>query len=280
MRFRTNNNIEMLLTNFQPIKWNFLVKKLQQTAFNTRPKIEEHMLIVLDKSTQEEHLFQPLQTNNKQFKKAVTFLSGYNGIFNVTNRNNNFYFKKSLVEEDFFQIRIPNGAYELESLDKEIKRIIIDEEHYTEANYPFKIKPNFSTLGSIIEIQPEGPMIGFVFNDSIGNLLGFDETILYKEYNLSPNHVHILSFDNIFIETDIAQGMIFKGKRTGIIHNWTMTVDPGYKYVEKFAGGISWYMMESKHFISIVNFKLKIENGDLVSFNGQSLTIRLSIKEV
>ena len=43
-------------------------KILEQIVFNRRPKIEEHMLIVMDKSTHEEHLFQPLQTNNKQFK--------------------------------------------------------------------------------------------------------------------------------------------------------------------------------------------------------------------
>ena len=60
-------------------------KILEEIAYNTRPKIEEHMLIVMDKSTQEEHLSQPLQTNNKQFKIAVTFLTGYNGIFNVAN---------------------------------------------------------------------------------------------------------------------------------------------------------------------------------------------------
>ena len=43
-------------------------KLLEQIAFNTRPKIEEHMLIVMDESTHEEHLSQPLQTHNKQFK--------------------------------------------------------------------------------------------------------------------------------------------------------------------------------------------------------------------
>ena len=101
-------------------------KLLEQIAFNTRPKIEEHMLIVMDKSMDEEHLSQPLQTNNKQFKIAVTFLSAYNGIFNVTNRNNKFYFKKALNDEDFIQIRIPEGAYEIESLDDETKRIIIE----------------------------------------------------------------------------------------------------------------------------------------------------------
>ena len=255
-------------------------KLLEQIAFNTRSKIEEHMLIIMNKSTHEEHLSQPLQTNNKQFKIAITFLSAYNGIFNVTNKNNKFYSKKNLTDEDFIQIRIPEGAYEIESLNEEIKRIIIDNEYYTIESYPFTIKPNFSTLGSIVEIKPQGPIIGFVFDDSIGNLLGFDETILYEEYNLSPNPVDILSFDNIFIETDIAQGMIFKGKRTGIIHNFTMDVDPGYKYIEKFRGGIQWYMMESKDIISSICFKLKNENRNLVSFNGQSITFRLSIKEL
>ena len=242
--------------------------------------MEEHMLIVMDKSIHEEHLSQLLQTNIKQFNIAVTFLSAYNGNFNITTRNNKFYFKKNLIDEDFVQVRIPEGAYEKESLNDEIKRIIIDKEHYTEANYPFTIKSNFSTLGSIIETRPQGAIFGFVFNDFIGTLLGFNETILWEEYSLSPNPVDILSFDNIFIETDLAQGMIFKGKRTGTIHNFTMDVDPGYKYDEKFRGGVSWYMLESKDFISSVNLKLKNQNGQLVSFNGQSVTFRLSIKEV
>ena len=80
-------------------------KLLEQIAFETRPKSEEHLLIVMDKSTHEEHLFQSLQINNKQFKIAMTFLSAYNGIFNVTSKNNKFYFKKNLIDEDFIQIR-------------------------------------------------------------------------------------------------------------------------------------------------------------------------------
>ena len=255
-------------------------KLLEQIAFNTRPKIEEHMLIIMDKSTHKEHLFQPLQTNNKQFKIAITFLTAYNGIFNVTDKNNKFYFKKAIQDEDFIQIRIPPGAYEIESLDDEIRRIIIHKGHYTETNYPFKITPNFSTLGSIVEITITGPQISFVFDDSIGSLLGFNEILVWGKYNLSDNPVDILSFDNIFIECNIAQGMIFKGKRSGIIHNLTLDIDPGYKYVEKFRGGIQWYMMDSKDISSSICFKLKNENGNLVSFNGQSVTFRLSIKEI
>ena len=255
-------------------------KLLEQIEINTRPKIEEHMLIVMDKSTHEELLYQPLQTNNKQFKVAITFQSANNGIFNVENRNNKFHFRKSLAEEVFIQIRIPNGAYEIESLNNEIKRNNIDEEHYTEANYSFKIRANFSTLGSIVEVQPQGPMISFVLNNSNGKLLGFNETILYKEFNSSPDTVDKLSIDNIFIHTDKAQGTLFGGRRSGLVHNFTKDVDPGYKYIEKFRGGVQWYMMESKDVISNISFKLKNENNQLVSFNSQSVTFRLSIKEI
>ena len=236
-------------------------KLIEKIAFNTRPKIEEHMLIVMDKSIHEEQLFQPLQTNNKQFKIAVTYLSGYNGIFNVTKRKNKFFFKKAIQDEDFIQIGKPEKAYEIESLDDETKRIIIEKRYYTDTNYSFKIKPSFSTLGSIVEILTPGPMISFVFDDSIGNLLGFNEILLWGKYNLSDNPVDNLAFDNIFIETDFAQGMIFKGKRTGIIHNYTLDVDLGYKNIEKFRGGVQWYMMETKDFISSINLKLKNEYG-------------------
>ena len=109
----------MLLTNFLLNKMELVTKLLEKTVYNTRPKKEELMLIVMDKSTHEEHLFQPLQRNNKQFKVAATFLTGYNGIFNLTNSNNKFYFTKTITDEDGFgQITIPPGAYEIEALDK------------------------------------------------------------------------------------------------------------------------------------------------------------------
>ena len=44
------------------------------------------MLIVMDKPIHEKHLTLLLQTNSKQFKLAITFLTESNGIFNVTNK--------------------------------------------------------------------------------------------------------------------------------------------------------------------------------------------------
>ena len=108
-------------------------------------------------------------------------------------------FLKSVTGKDsYIKITIPPGAYEIESLKNEIKRIITDEGHYTEVNYPFTIKPNFSTLGSIIKISTQGPVVTFLPDDSTRDVLGFNKTTIYEEYNLSPNLVDILSFDNIF----------------------------------------------------------------------------------
>ena len=255
-------------------------KLLKQIVFNRRRKIEEHLLIVVDKSTNEEHLSQPLQTNKKEFKIAVTFLTGYDGIFNVANLNKNFFFLKPIIDDDYIKISIPPGAYEIEGLNNETERINIDKEFYTETNYPFIIKPKFSTLGLIIEISTQGAVVTFVPDDSIGVLLGFNKTTIFEEYKLSPNPVDILSFDNNFLECNIAQGMIFKGKRSRIILKFTMDVSPGYKYIENFRGGVQWFMMVSKVVFSSICFKLKNENNQIVSFNGRSITFRLSKKEI
>ena len=45
---------------------------LKQNAFITRLKIEQHMLIVMDKITYEEHPSQPLQT-----KKTIDYSSDF-----------------------------------------------------------------------------------------------------------------------------------------------------------------------------------------------------------
>ena len=130
------------------------------------------MLVVMDKTIHEEVLYQPLQTNNKQYKIAVTFLTRFNGIFKVTNKNNKICFTVSISDDDLSVISIPLVALESESLNNEIKRSIIKEGYFTESNYPFTIEPNFSTLGSIIEVSSNitGSQIIFTLDDSIGDL--------------------------------------------------------------------------------------------------------------
>ena len=137
-------------------------------------------------------------------------------------------------------------------------------------------------MGSNIKISSnfKGSQIVFTPNKIIRDISGFKPKIIYEEYNLSDHPVDNLAFDIIFLETNIAHGVIFKGKRSGILLNFTIDVNPGYKYVANIRGGFQWYRMESKDFLSSISFNLKIENGKLVSFKDQSITFRLLIGEV
>ena len=97
-------------------------------------------------------------------------------------------------------------------------------------------------------------------------------------YHLIPLiNYHLITYS---WKTDIAQGIIFTGKRSGIVHNFTINVNPGYMYVKKFRGGVQWYMMESEDFISTTKFKSKKENRELASFNKRIISFRISIKKV
>ena len=68
----------------------------------------------------------------------------------------------------------------IESINNEIKRIIINGVYLTEANYQFTMKPNFSTLGSIIENSSNitESQIDFTPDDCIRSLLGFKPKVI------------------------------------------------------------------------------------------------------
>ena len=87
------------------------------------------MLIVLDESTHKEHLSQPLQTKHEYFKTALILLTGYNGIFNGTNKKFRTQCAKLTTDKDgYIHATVPQGAYELESLNKEIKRYLLKKD--------------------------------------------------------------------------------------------------------------------------------------------------------
>ena len=84
------------------------------------------------------------------------------------------------------QYQLPQGAYEVESLNDESQRIIIDEGYFTEADYSFTIKTNFSTFSSTTQTSRRELSISFLLDDSIRDFLGFNALTFLEEYNPSP----------------------------------------------------------------------------------------------
>ena len=88
------------LDEFKSKQMDLPSKTLERIAFKTKPKLEEHMLIFLNKTTLEKFLSQPLQTIKKTIYIAVTFLTGSNSNFNVTTKYNKT-FCTPIKHEDF-----------------------------------------------------------------------------------------------------------------------------------------------------------------------------------
>ena len=102
------------------------------------------------------------------------------------------------------------------------------------------MKPYLSTLDGIMDFKSKfiGSQISFVHNDSLGDLLGFDLIVLNEQNNLSPKTVDKLLSEKNFLESNDAQGLTFKGRRSRVNCNSTMDVSPGYKYIEAFRRGV------------------------------------------
>ena len=158
----------------------------------------------------------------------------------------------------------------MEYLNAENRSIIINDGYHSKEDYPITIRLHFSTLRSIIEIAPgRGWQVSFVEDNTLRDLLAFQLRVIHGNKNLSEKPVDILSFDNIFLEKNIAQGMIFESKRSGSNHKFIVGLHGQYKNIKNLQGGFGWFLVESKD-ISKFNFKLENEKGRVVSFNGQS----------
>ena len=99
-------------------------KLKEQTLFKTAIiKIEEHLLpvVYIYLHLKKIQLSQQKKTKIEQCSFAVTFLTVYNGIFVAATKFNKLYFTPPTSDDDFnVNFKIPPGAYELESLNREV----------------------------------------------------------------------------------------------------------------------------------------------------------------
>ena len=90
--------------------------------------------------------------------------------------------------------------------------------------------------------------------DTLRNLTGLVQ--LYYMKNTTHQMNMLIHFQLIIFSAKLnIHGIIFEGKRSGEVHNFTTIVSPVHKNIEKFRGGIPWFMIDTKHFTSKINFR-------------------------
>jgi hypothetical protein len=187
----------------------------------------------------------------------------YNSSPNVDKTNNLFHIGKEIIE-------IPEGSYEID----DIADYITNKLKQTTTSPKVTIHANTNTL----KIQIKGSqIIYFNKNRSIGALLGFSKREIQANITFESDlPVNINKINSIRIECNITTGSYMNNKPVHTIHEFSPDVLPGYKINEVLKNII--YLPLNTNSISSVTLELVDQDGNLIDFRGETMTIRLHLR--
>ena len=203
--------------------------------------------------------------SNKNYALGLVNLFTANSIPNIITGQNKFYIGDNIVV-------FPTGAYEI----GEVESFIQSSLKQIGANTPVSIQPNNSTLRSEIKSTAQ---IDFRPKDSIANLLGFRHRILPPDNkHVSDFPVNILKVNSIRVECSITTGAYINNQKVHTIHEFFPDVGTGFKIIETPKQII--YLPIFTRSIDQIELRIVDQNGDLVDFRGEIITIRLHTKAI
>ena len=119
--------------------------------------------------------------------------------------------------------------------------------------------------------------MNFQTKNSIGQLLGFSPRILEaNKTHTSDLPVAILKVNALRVECNITTGAYINDCKVHTIHEFFPVVPPGYKIVEVPTHVI--YLLIAVKTIHQIQLRIVDQDGDVVNFRGEVITIRLHVK--
>ena len=208
--------------------------------------------------------FPPIElSSEKNYVLGLVDLYTYNSIPNIHENCNKFYVGEEIIV-------IPNGSYEIDAIEKYLQNFL------SKKNINISLKANNNTLCCEILCSEE---INFEKNDSIHELLGFESQKLEaNKIHLSNQPISIIKVNAIRIECNIIDDAYINGQKVYTIHEFFPSVPPGFKIIE-LPKKIIYLPVKSK-IISNIQLRILDENGNLVNFRGENITIRLHLKSL
>lgn len=219
-------------------------------------------------SVLEAHYFPPIELiPNKNYVLGLVELLTFNSIPNIDVGHNKFYVGEEGKEEE---IELPTGSYEIDAIESFIKEALAPKE------ISFSLKPNNNTLRSVIQCSQR---INFEPEDSIASILGFTRRVLTKNKTYSSDlPVTILKVNALRVECNITAGAYINELKVHTIHEFFPAVPPGYKIIEAPSHVI--YLPVSVRSIDHLQIRIVDQDGNLVNFRGEVITVRVHIKAV
>mgnify|MGYP003529801874 FL=1 len=261
---------QKLIDLIEPISNSFQKKSLSISplvSYNTSPGIFTYRFPT------------PIILHDYDYEIALVNLETWNSFANVTSANN--LFKYSVDGGNTWKlITIETGAYELESINDEIQRLMKANRDWDAVNnaYYISVSANTSTLKSIIDITNADYKIDFTISNSLRSILGFDSVILSQGHNVSDSIVNIIDFNSIFVNCDCINGSYVNGISSPVIYSFGPKVSPGYRIVENPVNLI--YLPLNRKTLSEFSIWITDQAGRPIDFRGENITCRFHIRSI
>src|SRR5438093_227464 len=206
---------------------------------------------------------------SRNYEAALTYFSAYNTIFNVDDTNNKFIYSVD-SGKNWKTIKLPNGAYEINQINDEVKR---------QAGAGLEIGVNLSTTKSYINITKPDYKVDFSKPNTLRDMLGFTSQILSTGFSVSNNVVQITNLTAIMIHCDLVNGSYVNGKDSNVIFSFPSNMVPtGYKL--NIFPNTPIYLPVSKSVISSILCRITDEDNKLLDFNKEEIVIGLHIRQI
>jgi hypothetical protein len=228
-----------------------------------------------------------------RLNENITYVLGlvdiitYNTISNVNATNNKFSIGN-------YELELPEGTYEIQDIEynlrtqisaKDAKKNKLQKQlqqqqpqqqpqQKQQEDTHLLIQANKNTYHCEIK---SNKVINFDKENSIGSLLGFNKRKLEANVrHISDYSIDISSVNSISVECNLV-GNSFRNNVAGhILYTFAPNVLPGYKIIEKPSEVT--YLPINTNFIDEIYIKIVDQNGNLISFNGERITVRLYLK--
>lgn len=212
---------------------------------------------------------------SKEWEVALLDFTTYNSIPNVTDGENNkfhYYVEKTKDGElkSLMTATLETGVYEIEDINQELQKQL--------GKNNIEIKANNNLLRSELKSKF---YIDFTQENSLGSLLGFPKTMGVLKPNqlyLGKETVNIIKVNTINISCNIVHGSYNDGVNEHILHTFCPTVAPGFKIIEKPHNLV--YLPVNTRYISDIELNVLDQDGNLVDFRGETVSVRIHVKAV
>ena len=174
-----------------------------------------------------------------------------------------------IVENDFFEIYLTPGVYELVDINNAIKQKINESDY----DFKFDLIPDTISMQSVLTTSNN-----IQFNSKLNTVLGFTHTVYPPGTHTSEKPVMITTTDKVHLKCDCVDGSIVNGIREQILFSFNLSAPPGYKIIKEPTTVL--YKSINKTRLDTIQFFLEDSNHDSVDFNGETLTFTIQIIKI